>query len=40
MLITLIKVNIYKVEHFRWRYVHITDILGIPMLQSLVNKRI
>jgi hypothetical protein len=26
----------YKVEHFRWRYVHKIDILGRPMLQSLV----
>jgi hypothetical protein len=29
----LLNVNsIYKVEHFRWRYVHSRDILGIPML--------
>jgi hypothetical protein len=27
--------NIYKIEHLRWRYVHIINILGLPMLQSL-----
>jgi hypothetical protein len=35
MLITFIKVNIYKVEHFRGRYIYMIDILGIPMLQLL-----
>jgi hypothetical protein len=29
------KVNIYEIEHFRWRYVHMIDILEIPMLQLL-----
>jgi hypothetical protein len=33
MLITFIKVNIYKVEHFRWREVHSKYILGVPRPQ-------
>jgi hypothetical protein len=31
------KINIYEVEHFRWRYIHMIDILRIPMLQSLAT---
>jgi hypothetical protein len=36
LLITFFKVNIYKVEYFRWRHVHSKDILGVLRLQSFV----
>jgi hypothetical protein len=33
--LTLTRCNTYKAEHFRWRYVHLKDILGLPKFQSL-----